>query len=155
MSVAVSVANTNDADALKPLVRAIPAIKSRRGPRRRRPAKLHADKAYDHADLRKWGHDRGIIIRIARKGIETSKRLGTHRWAIERTITWLFGYRRLRTRYERKASHFFALLTLAATLTCYTKLTKRDTLLVELAAGRSNLMFGSLAVSVFKHVQGR
>ena len=44
LSVAVSAANTNDADALKPLVRAIPAIKSRRGPRRRKPDKLHADK---------------------------------------------------------------------------------------------------------------
>ena len=43
---------------------------------------------------------------------------------IERTIAWLFGYRRLNTRYERKANHFSAFLTLAATLTCYKKLTK-------------------------------
>jgi transposase len=124
LSVAVSAANTNDAAALKPLVRAIPAIKSRRGPRRRRPAKLHADKAYDHAALRKWLRDRGIVVRIARKGIETSKRLGRHRWVIERTIAWLFNYRRLSIRYERKANHFTAFLTLAATLTCYKKLTK-------------------------------
>lgn len=46
LSVAVSAANTHDSHALKPLVMAIPAIKSRRGPRRRKPAKLHADKAY-------------------------------------------------------------------------------------------------------------
>jgi len=124
LSVAVSAANTNDADALKPLVRAVPAIKSRRGPRRRRPAKLHADKAYDHAALRTWLRDRGIVVRIARKGIETSKKLGRHRWVIERTIAWLFGYRPLGIRYERKASHFCAFLTLAATLTCYKKLTK-------------------------------
>lgn len=124
MSVAVSAANTNDADALKPLVRAIPAIKSRRGPRRRKPAKLHADKAYDHAALRKWLRDRGITVRIARKGIETSKKLGRHRWVIERTIAWLFNYRRLSIRYERKANHFMAFLTLAATLTCYKKLAK-------------------------------
>ena len=124
MSVAVSAANTNDADALKPLIRAIPAIKSRRGPRRRKPAKLHADKAYDHAALRTWLRDRGITVRIARKGIETSKKLGRHRWVIERTIAWLFGYRRLSIRYERKANHFLAFLTLAATLACYKKLTK-------------------------------
>jgi hypothetical protein len=37
---------------------------------------------------------------------------------------WLFGYRRLSIRYERKANHFCAFLTLAATLTCYKKLTK-------------------------------
>jgi hypothetical protein len=34
------------------LVAGIPPIRSRRGPRRRRPAKLHADKAYDYAHLR-------------------------------------------------------------------------------------------------------
>jgi transposase len=105
-------------------VRAIPAIKSRRGPRRRKPAKLHADKAYDHAALRKWLRDRGITVRIARKGIETSKKLGRHRWVIERTIAWMFGYRRLSIRYERKANHFLAFLTLAATLTCYKKIAK-------------------------------
>jgi transposase len=124
LSVAVSAANTNDAAALKPLIRAIPAIKSRRGPRRRKPAKLHADKAYDQAELRRWVRDRGIVVRIARKGIETSTRLGKHRWVIERTIAWLFGYRRLSIRYERKANHFTAFLTLAATLACYKKLAK-------------------------------
>jgi len=51
---------------------AIPAIKSRRGPRRRKPAKLHADKPYDHAELRDWVRDLGIAVRIARKGIESS-----------------------------------------------------------------------------------
>jgi transposase len=66
----------------------------------------------------------GIVVRIARKGIETSQRLGRHRWVIERTVAWLFGYRRLNIRYERKANHFSAFLTLAATLTCYKKLTK-------------------------------
>jgi transposase len=124
LSVAVSAANTNDADALKPVVRAIPAIRSRRGPRRRKPGKLHADKAYDYAELRRWVRDRGIAVRIARKGIETSKRLGTHRWVIETTVAWLFGYRRLSIRYERKANHFSAFLTLAAALTCYKQLTK-------------------------------
>lgn len=92
LAVAVSAANTNDAEALRPLVRAIPAVRSRRGPRRRRPAKLHADKAYDHTELRKWVRDRGIGVRIARKGIEPSDRLGRHRWVIERTISWLTGY---------------------------------------------------------------
>jgi hypothetical protein len=46
---------------------------------------------------------------------------------IERSIAWLFGYRRLTIRYERKANHFSAFLTLAATLTCYKKLRKAAT----------------------------
>jgi hypothetical protein len=51
--VAVSAANTHDSSALKPLVMAIPAIKSRRRPHRRKPGKLRADKAYDQPDLRR------------------------------------------------------------------------------------------------------
>ncbi len=124
MAVGVSAANTNDAEALKPLVKAIPAVRSRRGPRRRRPAKLHADKAYDIGYLRRWVRDRGIAVRIARKGIESSQHLGRHRRVIERTISWLTGYHRLNLRFERKGIHFCAFLTLAATLTCYKKLAK-------------------------------
>jgi hypothetical protein len=51
LSVAVSGANTRDCQALKPLVMAIPAIRSRRGRRRRKLDKLHADKAYDSREL--------------------------------------------------------------------------------------------------------
>ncbi|UGT71979.1 IS5 family transposase [Nocardia gipuzkoensis] len=127
LSVGISAANTNDAEALRPLVKAIPAIRSRRGPRRRKPGKLHADKAYDTAELRQWVRNRGIGVRIARKGTESSQRLGRHRWVIERTISWLTGYHRLNIRYDREATHFLALLTLAATLTCYKKLAKSAT----------------------------
>lgn len=127
LSVAVSAANTNDSFALKPLVMAIPAVKSRRGPRRRKPGKLHGDKAYDQVDLRRWVREQGIAVRLARKGVESSTKLGRHRWVIERSIAWLFGYRRLSIRYERYANHFCAFLTLAATLTCYKKLRKAAT----------------------------
>lgn len=127
LAVGVSAANTHDNQALKPLVMAIPSVRSRRGPRRARPAKLHADKAYDINHLRQWLRHRGIIPRIARKGIESTERLGRHRWVIERTIAWLTGYRRLTLRYERKATHFCAFLTLAAALTCFKKLARSTT----------------------------
>ena len=122
--VGASAANTHDSHALKPLVLGLPAIRSRRGPRRFRPAKLHADKAYDLPALRVWLRRRGIVPRIARKGIDSSDKLGRHRWVIERTVSWLFGYRRLTTRYERHGHLFCGFLTLAAALTCYKKLTK-------------------------------
>lgn len=86
LTVAISAANTHDSHALKPLFMAMPAIKSPRGPRRRKPAKLHADKAYDQPDLRAWVARRGIKVRIARKGIESTDKLGKHRWVIERTM---------------------------------------------------------------------
>jgi transposase len=95
LSLGISGANMHDSQGLEPLVRGIPPIRSRRGPRRRRPAKLHADKGYDYDHLRRWLRRRGIRHRIARKGVESSQRLGRHRWVVERTVSWLAGCRRL------------------------------------------------------------
>lgn len=124
LAVAVSGANLHDSQAFEPLMLAIPDIRSRRGPRRRRPVKNRADEAYFSADHLAWLRGRSLIPRIARRGIESGERLGRHRWKIERSIAWLFGYRRLTVRYERKGSHFLAFLGLTAALICYKKLAK-------------------------------
>ncbi|SEN72203.1 Transposase DDE domain-containing protein [Nonomuraea pusilla] len=122
LAVAISAANVHDSLALEPLVRSIPPIRSRRGPRRRRPGKLHGDKGYDYPHLRVFLRGRGIIPRIARRGIESSQRLGRHRWVVERTVSWLAGYRRLHRRYERRADHFASFVAIAAALICYRRL---------------------------------
>ena len=123
LSLGISGANLHDSLGLQPLVRGIPPLRSRRGPRRRRPAKLHADKGYDYDHLRKWLRERRIRHRIARTGIESSIRLGRHRWVVERTVSWLAGCRRLHRRYERKAEHFLAFVGIAAALISYRRLT--------------------------------
>ncbi len=89
-----------------------------RGRPRRRPVKLHADKAYDNRRLRR----RGITARIARIGIDSSQRLGRHRWVVERTISWLIAFRRLALRYDRTATTVTALATLACALICHRRL---------------------------------
>ncbi|GAA3418575.1 hypothetical protein GCM10018952_54740 [Streptosporangium vulgare] len=124
LSVAISAANVHDSLAVEHVVRGIPPIRSRRGRRRRRPAKLHGDKGYDYLRVRRFLRGRGITPRIARRGIESSQRLGRHRWVVERTIAWLNGYRRLHRRYERRADHFASFVALAAALICYRRLTK-------------------------------
>lgn len=63
------------------------STRSLRGPRRERMAKLHTDKGYDHDRLRRWLCRRGFRHRIARKGIDSSQRLGQHRWVVERTVS--------------------------------------------------------------------
>jgi transposase len=125
LSIGTSAANTHDSQGLEPLVRGIPPIRSRRGPRRRRPAKLHGDKGYDYNHLRRWLRSRNITPRIARKGIESSQRLGRHRWTVERTVAWLAGCRRLHRRYERKAEHFLAFAGIAAALICWRRLSRQ------------------------------
>ncbi|MEU1601154.1 IS5 family transposase [Streptomyces sp. NPDC005708] len=124
LSVAISGANLHDSQALIPLVKGIPPIRSRRGRRRRRPGRLHADKGYDYDHLRRWLRKRGITHRIARKGFESSTCLGRHRWTVERTMSWLAGCRRLHRRYERRAEHFLAVTSITCILICYRRLTK-------------------------------
>jgi len=84
------------------VVKGIAAVRPRRGPHRRRPGKLRADKAYHSAGTLRWLRERGIAIRIARPGIESSERLGRHRWEIERSIAWLFGRLTIRYRTQRQ-----------------------------------------------------
>ena len=40
--------------------------------------------------------------RIARRGIESSEKLGRYRWVVERTLSWMNRNRRLKVRYERR-----------------------------------------------------
>ncbi|WP_437113188.1 transposase [Streptomyces griseoviridis] len=86
------------------------------------PCGLHADKAYDVRRLRRWLWGQHIGVRIARKGIESSERLGRRRWVIERTMSWLTGYRRLNHRYEHNPRNCLGFLGLSSALCCYKRL---------------------------------
>jgi transposase len=127
LAVLVSAANTPDAALALPLLDAVAPVRGRVGRPRRRPGKLHADKAYDQRWLRRAIARRGIGVRIARKGVESSTRLGRHRWVIERTMSWLMNHRRLARRYERLAEHFTAFATIASLLICHQRLHKITT----------------------------
>lgn len=118
LAVRLSPANTHDSRLFEPLIDAVPPIRQCVGRPRRRPAKLHADKAYDHRRCRQACRRRGITPRIARRGVESSERLGRHRWVAERTLAWFGRYRRLTVRYERRADIFEAFHHLAASLIC-------------------------------------
>ena len=62
---------------------------------------------------------RGIKSRIARKGIESSEKLGRHRWVVEMTLAWLLAkYRRLTIRYERRDDIHEAFVHLGCSLIC-------------------------------------
>ena len=94
-------------------------IPGRRGRPRARPATLHADKAYDNRRCRGYLRARRIGDRIARIRVDSSKRLGRHRWVVERTLAWVFQFRRPATRYERRDDIHLALLDLACALICF------------------------------------
>ena len=124
LTVIATAANVPDGQVLLPLLDCVPPIRTPAGRRRRRPDKLHADKAYDQRALREQVRAMRIKVRIARKGVESSQRLGRHRWIVESALSWLMRYRRLVRRYDRKGEHFEAFAIIASTLVCHRRLTK-------------------------------
>jgi len=121
LAVALTAANVHDSKVFEELVDAVEPIRRPAGSPgrpRKRPAKLHADKGYDFSRCRKALRKRGIKARIARRGVDTSERLGRHRWVVERTLAWLARYRRLSVLYERRADIHEAFLHLGCSLIC-------------------------------------
>jgi transposase len=121
-------ANRHDSVVFTEVLDAVPPIKCPSGRRRKRPAKLHADKAYDMPRCRQALTRRRIKVRIARKGVERSDRLGRHRWVVERTLAWLGQFRRLTIRYERRVDIHQAFLSLGCALICWNYLQQDERL---------------------------
>ena len=67
----------------------------------------------DYRHLRLALRKRRIIPRIARCGVEPKNRLGRYRWVVERTLSWLNRFRRLKI-YEDRADIHLPSCSLAA-----------------------------------------
>jgi IS5 family transposase len=119
LSVTHTAANVHDSKVLEEAVDAIEPICKPRGRPRKRPDKLHTDKAYDFPRCREALRRRGVTPRIARRGIDSSEKLGRYRWSVERTLSWVNRYRRLKVRYERRADIHQAFLDLGCALICW------------------------------------
>ncbi|WP_155419867.1 IS5 family transposase [Burkholderia gladioli] len=111
-------ANRNDVTQLVPLIEAIVPIGGVRGRPLSRPGRVYADRGYDHDKYRCILHERNIPTSIARRGHPHGSGLGKVRWVVERTHAWLHHFRRLRTRFERRADIHEALLKLGCCLIC-------------------------------------
>jgi len=120
----LTAANRHDVTPLLNLVNAVPAIKGKRGSPRYRFAELYADRAYDCQADRQALREVGIEPKIAKRHTEHGSKLGVHRWVIERTLSWLHQFRRLRIRYERRSDMHEAFLTIGCMLICHRFLEK-------------------------------
>jgi len=92
LTVAIPAAITNDSFALMPPVMAIPVITSRRGPRRRKPTKVHA----------------GPRSRSAR-GMARADIDGTDLFALVASLAWLYDHPSL----AQRADHLFGVISSA------------------------------------------
>jgi transposase len=122
LTVALTAANVNDSTMFQAVVDDIPPIRTPSGRCRTRPVKLHADKGYDRRANRAYLRRRGIRPRIARRGVESSTRLGRHRWRVERSLSWLSCFRRLQVRWDREAGRWFAFVLVACAVVCFNRL---------------------------------
>ena len=93
-------------------------MRGKRGRPRRRPRRLLGDGAYHSRRHRQELRARGISAAIPRPKQPRGSGLGKQRWVVERTISWLHQYRRLRVRYERRADIHEAFLQIAGCLIC-------------------------------------
>jgi transposase len=118
----VTAANVNDTTMFEAVVDDLPSVRTPAGRRRTRPGAVHADKGYDSHANRAYLRRRGIRPRIARRGVESSARLGRHRWKVERALSWLSYWRRLEVRWDRDAGRWFAFVLVACAVVCFNRL---------------------------------
>ena len=121
--VETTAANVHDGTRLIPMIDNVPPIRGRVGAPRRRPRVVVADKAYHSRQRVVSLGIRGIRALLPKRGEPDIKGLGRIRWVVERTLSWLHQFRRLRIRWERRSDIHQALLTLAAAIVCLRKLT--------------------------------
>lgn len=119
LNVTVTGAHRHDVTQLLPVLDGVPAVAGKPGRPRKRPDKVYADRAYDSQQHRQALRHRGIEPHLAERNTEHGSGLGVFRWVSERTLSWLHQFKRLRTRYERRADIHQAFLNLAHCLICF------------------------------------
>jgi len=92
-----------------------------RGHPKRRPKRIVGDKGYSSGKFRRFLRRRGIRYTIPRKSNERrggsfNKLLYRQRNRVERLFNWLKQFRRIATRYEKRAVNYAAMLTIASIL---------------------------------------
>ena len=110
LAVRLTGANVPDVTQLQPLVEAIPPVRGKRGRPRRRPEVVQGDRGYDSEPHRRWLRKRKIRPLLARRNTPNGSGLGKTRWVVERTLSWLHQFRRLRIRWERRIHYAFLMI---------------------------------------------
>lgn len=118
LAISLTGGNRNDVTQLLPLVDGIGPVAGKVGRPRKRSDRLLADRGYDHDKYRRELRKRGVKPIIARRGAEHGSGLGKERWVVERSFAWLHNFRRLRTRYERRAELHLAFMQLGCAVIC-------------------------------------
>jgi putative transposase len=93
-------------------------------PPRKKPQGLCLDKGYDYDEARNLVKEFGYTAHIRPRGEEAQalKReagFKARRWVVERTHSWMNRFRRILTRWEKKAENYLGLLHLVCAVITY------------------------------------
>jgi transposase len=114
-------ANQPDAELAPEMLEAIPRCAGSRGRPRRRPKAFQGDGAYGIKAVIAAVVQRQVRSPLAPYGEarkEHGSGLGKTRYVVERSLSWMSNFRRLKLCYERFGEHFQAFHELAASLIC-------------------------------------
>jgi transposase len=112
-------ANASDQTQILPTIAEFPEVPGQPGRPPTKPKTVVADRGYDSEATRIILRWLGIEPRIAKRNTEHGSGLGKVRWVVERTISWIKGFRRMRVRYDRSRIIQNAWTTLAAAAVCF------------------------------------
>jgi transposase len=107
---------------LIPLVDAIPPVRGKAGAPLRKPQEVMGDRAYHDEKRRMTLSGRGIGTAIARRGEGHGSGLGILRYVVEQTVALLHQFRRLRTRFDRRADVHEAFMKIGCAIICWRRL---------------------------------
>jgi transposase len=115
----VSEGQRNEMVGFRPLMENGKVHRARRGRPRIRPRRICAEKGYAKGVVRRYLRRRGIRITIARRtnehrGGALDRAIYRTRNLVERLINRLKHFRRVATRYEKRAKNYEAMLKIAA-----------------------------------------
>jgi hypothetical protein len=120
-------ANQPDAKMALEMLDAIPPCDGVKGRPRRRPGVFQGDGAYGikaviEAVVRR--RVQSLLAPYGKARTEHGSGLGKTRYVVERSLSWMSNFRRLKLCYERFGEHFQAFHELAAALICANRIEK-------------------------------
>jgi putative transposase len=122
IGLAVDGANRNDFKMMKATLESIPV--KRPQPTRSRPQGMCLDKGYDYDEVRELADAFAYTAHIRARGeeaqaIKHEAGFKARRWVVERTHSWMNRFRRILTRWEKKAENYLGLLHLVCAIITY------------------------------------
>ena len=123
MAFVLSGGERHESKYLQPLLETGTVVRAQQGRPRIRPDRLLGDKGYTSPTVRHYLHHRGIRVTIPRRkdqgaDIYFESAVYKERNKIERLVGRLKQFRRIATRYDKRAINYKGWLTLAAILIC-------------------------------------